>query len=159
MQTRHSRPWARIPISPCPLCGLNRGFLLKHWKFDRKINSVDNTPLQQHRRPKFVGGFFEDVALRSLLPDRPSRGNGARTELDYRFCQASWGVNLSAAARQSPCFLRAAVAVSSTTCFRAFQPAKIIGFYRPRFFRTEAHAMSPPQPAPTRRTIRRAAIT
>ena len=37
----------------------------------------------------------EDVALRSRLPDRPSQGNGARTELDFRFRQASWGANLS----------------------------------------------------------------
>jgi hypothetical protein len=45
--------------------------------------------------------------------------------------------NLSTAARQTPSFLRAAVAVSSTTCFGDFQPAKTIGFYRPRFSELE----------------------
>ncbi len=78
------------------------------------------------------------LARSSVLRERHT--NGARLSIST----SVFGANLSTAARQTPSFLRAAVAVSSTTCFRAFQPAKIIGFYRPRFFRTEAHAMSPP---------------
>jgi hypothetical protein len=57
-----SRPWVRIPISPCLLRGLDRSFLLKHWKFSRKINAVDNPPLQ--RMDAFV------KADRSNLPRR-----------------------------------------------------------------------------------------
>jgi hypothetical protein len=49
-QTRRCRPWVRIPISPCPLRGLDSSFLLKKWKFSRRIKEVDNPPLESGPR-------------------------------------------------------------------------------------------------------------
>jgi hypothetical protein len=66
---------------------------------------------------------FEIVRLERMAHER-----SATIDFDKRL----WA-NLSTAARRTPSFLRAAVAVSSTTCFRVFQPAKVIGFYGPRF--------------------------
>jgi hypothetical protein len=95
---------------------------------------------------RLTGHPFSNIAAQSSLSafSRMSRRDralarssvlrdGARTERDYRFRQASFGANLSTAARQTSSFLRAAVAISSTTCFGDFQPAKTIGFYDPRF--------------------------
>jgi hypothetical protein len=97
-----------------------------------KINAVDNpfskSPPKVRYRP-----FFEDVAPRSGLGQivvlREWRTNGARLSIST----SVFGANLSTTARQTPSFLRAAVAVSSTTCFGDFQPANTVGFYGPRF--------------------------